>query len=131
MSGIARNIIQTNIFNGNIVKICLNPIFLNLNLRRHQFSFHTQPSLHFKTLPEKTYIDKNKIITSIYEPNLMEYLFYSPVDGEIVNVNYDLLSNINNVFTKTYQQQDVIDKLCIAEIEIEIEDNTQYFSGYN
>jgi hypothetical protein len=129
MSGIARNIIQTNIFNGNIVKICINPIFINLNHKRHQFSFHTQPSLYFKTLSEKTYIDKNKIITSIYEPSLMEYLFYSPVNGEIININYDLLSNINNVFTKTYQRQDVIDKLCIAEIEIE--DNTQYFSGYN
>ena len=36
---------------------------------------------------------------------------------------------LNNVFTKTYQQQDVVNKLCVAEIEVE--NTTHYFTGYH
>lgn len=129
MNRIARNVIQTNIFNGNILKICFNPIFINLNHRRQQFVLETTHKLQYETMPIHSIVEKNKIITSIYEPNLMEYLLYSPVDGEIININYDLLTDLNNVFTKTYQQQDVVNKLCVAEIEVE--DTSHHFTGYH
>lgn len=126
---IAKGIIQTNIYTGNILKICLNPAFLNLNLRRQQFALEHTLNLKYETLPIHSIVSKDKIITNIYEPKMVEYLFYSPVEGEIININYDLLTDLNKIFTSTYQRQDVIDKLCIAEIEIE--DAEKYFMGYN
>lgn len=131
MTSIAKNIIQTNILDGKILKVCLNPFFINLNHRRQKFILETKTKtkLQYNTLPIHSFVEKNKIITSIYKPNLMEYLLYSPVNGEIININYNLLNDLNNVFTKTYQHQDVIDKLCI--VEIEVENTAHYFTGYH
>ena len=124
---IPKHVFQKNIFTGNRVKICINPAILNNKRKRSLIEKHIQ--IEYKTLKVHSLIEKNNIITSIYKPHIMEYLLYSPVHGKIVNINYDLLHDLDIIFTKTYQIRDILNKLCVAEIEIE--DTTKHFTGYH
>ena len=131
---IARSILQKRVFlNSNKIRLCINPEWININ-QKHEINDKIHiPTFEHNIVKKDVYLFKNSLVASIYNRNTFtEYLFYTPNDGTVIKTNKNLLRNINNVFENNYSYSDMLDKLWIAELDIdnEFKKSNQWFSGY-
>ena len=131
---IAYNILQKHVIcEPNKIRICINPEWINIKQKRNFDNRSNIPLFEHNVVKKDMYLFKNSLVASICDKNTFtEYLFYTPNDGTVINTNDELLKNINNIFENKYSYSDMLDKLWIAELNIEndYKKSNEWFSGY-
>lgn len=132
---IAYNILQKRVFlEPSKIRLCINPEWLNVRKKLALKNDYEDVLLFdYNIVSNNVYLFKNSLVASIYNKDTFtEYLFYTPNSGTVSKTNDALFKNINNIFNCNYYYSDMLEKLWIAELNIDngLDQSNKWFSGY-